>query len=136
MLSGLLVGGLAIAIIIASIVMFIGALILVPVVAVRLPADYFAHRRRERRRMEGYPQVVRIALIVMANLLGYVFILAGIAMLVLPGQGVLTILIGVMLADFPGKFRLERWIVTRGPVLKSLNWLRRRAGKPPLVFDE
>jgi archaellum biogenesis protein FlaJ (TadC family) len=135
-LSGLIVGGLAVAIVVASVVMFVGALVLVPIVAIRLPADYFAHHRRERRRLDGYPQVIRIALLALANVLGYVFILAGIAMLVLPGQGVLTILIGVMLADFPGKYRLERWLVTRGPVLNSLNWLRGRAGKPPLVIDE
>jgi hypothetical protein len=136
MLSGL-IGGLALAVIVVtSIVMFLGALILVPIVAVKIPADYFVRDKGRHHRFANYPQVVRIPLILLANLLGYVFILAGIAMLVLPGQGVLTILIGVMLADFPGKFRLERWIVSRGPVLNSLNWVRRKAGKPPLIVDE
>jgi hypothetical protein len=136
MLSGL-IGGLALAVIVVtSIVMFLGALILVPIVAVKIPADYFVRDKGRHHRFATYPQVVRIPLILLANLLGYVFILAGIAMLILPGQGVLTILIGVMLADFPGKFRLERWIVSRGPVLKSLNWVRGKAGKPPLIVDE
>ena len=54
-------------------------------------------------------------------------------MLVLPGQGVLTILIGVMFINFPGKYRLERWVVMRDPVLKTINRLRQRAGHPPLI---
>jgi len=62
--------------------------------------------------------------------------LAGIAMLVLPGQGILAILGGIELMDFPGKYRLERWIVSRPAVLRSVNWLRRRMGRPPLVFEE
>ena len=69
------------------------------------------------------------------NALGFILVVAGIIMLVLPGQGVFTILIGIMLLNFPGKYRLERWIVARRPVLRSINWLRRRAGRAPLVPD-
>ena len=61
--------------------------------------------------------------------------LIGAAMLVLPGQGILTILAGVMLLDFPGRHRLVCWIVTRHAVLNSLNWVRRRAGRPELIVD-
>lgn len=68
------------------------------------------------------------------NLLGLVVLLMGIFMLVLPGQGLLTMLIGVLLLDFPGKYQAERWFIQRGPVLKAVNWLRRRRSKPPLEF--
>jgi hypothetical protein len=68
------------------------------------------------------------------NLMGYVLIAAGIAMLVLPGQGMVTMLLGIILVDLPGKYRLERWLVARGPVFRSINWLRRRAGRDPLVL--
>jgi hypothetical protein len=37
-----------------------------------------------------------------------------------------------MLLDFPGKYRLERWLATRRAVWRSINWLRRRAGREPL----
>jgi hypothetical protein len=37
--------------------------------------------------------------------------------------------------DFPGKFHVERWIVTRKPVFQAINWLRRRAGQAPLVVE-
>jgi hypothetical protein len=55
-------------------------------------------------------------------------------MLLLPGQGVLTILIGIVLLDFPGKYRLERWAVRHRPVYRSINWLRR--GREPIELDD
>ena len=69
------------------------------------------------------------------NALGVVFVLAGVAMILLPGQGVLTILLGIMLTEFPGKYRFERWLVRRRAVLGAINWLRERAGRPPLIVD-
>ncbi len=116
-----------------SIVTFLASLVLVPWFVVRMPVDYFADptqrkMRSPERRAEG------IAFRIGKNVLGYLFILAGILMLVLPGQGIITILIGITLANFPGKYRLERWLFTRGPVRRSLNWLRKRAGRPQLEF--
>jgi hypothetical protein len=52
-------------------------------------------------------------------------------MLVLPGQGVLTLCVSLFLLDFPGKRRLERRILGYPPVLHALNRLRTRAGQPP-----
>ncbi len=120
----------------ASIVTFIATLIVVPWLIVRIPPDYFAHGRRQRKQWANRHSIVRGVLLTGKNLLGYILIAAGIAMLVLPGQGMLTILLGIILVDLPGKYRLERWFVARRPVLRSINWLRRRAGRAPLVLDE
>ncbi len=120
----------------ASIVAFLGTLIAVPWLILRIPPDYFAHRKRLRTPAPRRNAVVRWAFLLGKNLLGYLLIVAGIAMLVLPGQGVLTILLGGILVDLPGKYRLERWIVARPPVLKSINRLRQRAGRDPLVLAE
>jgi hypothetical protein len=68
------------------------------------------------------------------NTLGGCLLVAGIFMLVLPGQGILTILAALALLDFPGKRKLEMSILHRPAVLKSINWLRRRAGREPLLF--
>jgi hypothetical protein len=65
-------------------------------------------------------------------MLALVLVVLGVAMLVLPGQGILAILLGVMLGDFPGKLRLQQWILARPNVMKTLNWLRRKFKKPPL----
>ena len=56
-------------------------------------------------------------------------------MLVLPGQGILTIIVGLVLMDFPGKYGAERWAVSRGPVLPAINWIRAKAGKPNLIVS-
>jgi hypothetical protein len=66
------------------------------------------------------------------NVLALALVLLGVAMLVLPGQGVLAILLGVMLGDFPGKLRLQQWILARPKVMNSLNWVRSKFKKPPL----
>jgi hypothetical protein len=117
----------------ASGVVFIGTLLLVPWIAARIPPDYFAHdRRREAPPIDKRPWR-RGLMTAGKNLLGGVMVVAGMFMLVLPGQGILTILLGGMLLDFPGKYRLERWIISRETVFQTVNRLRLRAGRKPLV---
>jgi hypothetical protein len=53
-------------------------------------------------------------------------------MLVLPGQGLLTILMGLALTNFPGKYTLERRLVRLPSVAGGLNRIRALAGKPEL----
>lgn len=104
--------------------------VLVPVVVVRLPADYFvASRKQARQHRTPLAWCARIG----KNLLGAVFVLAGIAMLVLPGQGLLTILIGLLLVEFPGKRRLELAVVRRPAIRRFLDRLRQRHGRAPFL---
>ena len=101
-------------------------------VVVHLPKDYFNPKRRQRA---GWPQkypALQPIVVQAKNALGGVLMLAGLVMLVAPGQGLLTLLAGLMLIDFPGKFRLERWLATRPAVWRSINWLRKRFGREPL----
>ena len=117
-----------------SIVSFMGTLILVPVLIIRIPEDYFAETKRHRWEPWAHEHpVIRWSLLITKNILGYIFIILGIAMLVLPGQGILTIFIGIMFINFPGKYQLERWVVMRGPLLNTINKLRNRAGRAPLI---
>ncbi len=111
-------------------------LVAVRVFVVRIPPDYFARSGRAATTATRRHPVWGAPMRVVKNLLGCVLVAAGVAMLVLPGQGVLTILVGVMLLDFPGKLKLERWIVGHRAVRESMDWLRRRAGQPPLVLGE
>ncbi|MBN2031682.1 MAG: hypothetical protein JW836_00275 [Deltaproteobacteria bacterium] len=120
----------------ASLLTFAAALAIVPWVVVRIPADYFADQRRpETFKIRRHPPVAWLLLVIVKNFFGGVFVVSGIIMLVLPGQGVLTILLGIALINFPGKFRLERWIVSRGPTLRFINHLRRKRGRPFLVLE-
>ncbi len=115
-----------------SVLGFLCSLALVPWIVLRIPSDYFSKSRRVLNAAKGHPRLFRWLLIVLKNLLGLLLLILGIALLILPGQGLLTLLIGLLLIDFPGKYQLERWIVSQGPVLRSINWLRKRGQRDPL----
>ncbi|WP_233490267.1 PGPGW domain-containing protein [Thiocapsa marina] len=85
------------------------------------------------RELKSLHPVVYVSLRLFKNLVGWVLVLAGILMLVLPGQGILTIIMGLVLSDFPGKYALERRLASKQRVLDGINWIRRRSGHPPLV---
>lgn len=119
----------------ASLLSFAVSLLIVRLVVVRLPADYFQHHRRRRLPWAAQHPAIRILLLIGKNVLGATFLLLGILMLVLPGQGIITMLIGLMLLNFPGKYRFERWLVSRRPFLRAVNRVRARADRAPLVLD-
>ncbi len=115
---------------------FIGSIIVVPWLVVRIPEDYFLPRKRPRLPFADQHPILRWTGLIIKNLAGGILVLAGLAMLLLPGQGLLTIVVGVLLLDFPGKHRLEGKIIRIGPVLKSVNWLRAKANATPLRLEE
>jgi len=102
-------------------------------ILVRLPADYF-DTRTPRHWMKDHHPVLRLSGLIVKNIVGIVFLLAGFAMLFLPGQGVLTMLIGVSLMDFPKKRELEAKMVSQPTVLGVINSMRQKFGKPPLTL--
>jgi hypothetical protein len=118
--------------VILSIVGFIGSLIAIPFILVRLPPHYF-DERHPRKWMENHHPALRLIGHVIKNVIGFVLLAAGIAMLVLPGQGILTMLIGISLVDFPGKRQLERKLIGQPAVLNAINKMRQRFGQPPLT---
>ena len=118
---------------IVSVVSFLATLVIIPWILLRIPADYFSKPRRVSLVSSDSHPSLKIVVFIAKNLIGITVALLGIAMLVLPGQGLLTILIGVVLIDFPGKYRFQRWLISREPVLRSANWLREKGDKKPLV---
>lgn len=117
-----------------SLLMFVGTLVMVPWLVTRIPEDYFHYERRKVGSFSDHRPPVRLTLLVLKNLVGYLFIPLGVLMLVLPGQGILTMMIGLVLIDFPGKFHLERWLVSQPGVARTMNWFREKAGRKPLRF--
>ncbi len=117
-----------------STVMFVGGLVFMPVLIIRMSPNYFLHPEPPAESWRSRHPALRISTLVVKNVLGAVLLLAGLAMLILPGQGIITILIAISLLDFPGKRSLEMRIIRRGPVLQAINWIRTRAGRPPLVL--
>lgn len=113
---------------IASGIMFVGSLLAIPFLVARIPTDYFIDKKGATRQ---HP-VLALLFAIFKNTLGIVLILAGLAMLVLPGQGLLTLMIGLMLTNFPGKHALILRIVQRPAILNALNRMRAKANRPPL----
>ncbi|MBS0154631.1 MAG: hypothetical protein JSS38_08570 [Nitrospira sp.] len=116
-----------------SIVFFVGSLIAIPFILVRLPTDFF-DTRVPRRWMENHHPVLRLLGHLAKNVVGAIFLFAGFLMLFLPGQGILTMLIGITMLDFPGKRRLEAKMIGQPAVLSTINGMREKFGKPPLTI--
>jgi len=110
------------------------SLFVVAAIAVFLPADYFSNNKREKLRYANTHPLIYYSLLIAKNLLGLVLLCAGIIMLVLPGQGLLTILIGLLMIDFPGKYKVTRFLVNQKAVYKPINWLRRKFNRGPIFL--
>jgi hypothetical protein len=120
----------------ASVLMFLGSIFLIPWLVIRIPADYFLRQRHYADRWKPRHPLLRILFLATKNILGGLLFLAGVVMLVTPGQGILTILVGLLFLDFPGKFDLERQLAAKQPVFQSINWIREKAGRPPIEPPE
>lgn len=110
------------------------SILMVAVVIVKIPANYFSSHYQQDF-MPGSSWLARWGATIGKNIIGVILVLAGIAMLIGPGQGVLTILIGLIMLDIPGKRPIEAKIIGRPTVLEAANKLRAKYGKPPLVVD-
>ena len=119
-----------------SAALFVGSLLAVPWLITRVPADYFMSKSNDQAGFRHRHPSVSLLSRLVKNALGGVLLLAGVAMLVLPGQGLLTILLGIMLIDFPGKQRLELLIIRRPAISRVVSWIRRRSGRDELQFPE
>jgi len=109
---------------------------LVSYALVKLPANYF-HSSHAREFFESDNRAIRWGGVILKNLIGFVLIVVGIILSLpgIPGPGLVTILLGLVMLDIPGKRPLETRLVRRPKVLQSINGLRARFDKPPLVLD-
>jgi len=119
-----------------SVIMLVGSLLSLPFLLSFIPADYFRDPEPYRLHHSYRHPVIRLMILSIKNLLGWILILAGIIMLVLPGQGIITLVMGILLIDFPRKRNFERKLVSRHSVLRTINWLRAKRGREPLLAPE
>jgi hypothetical protein len=118
----------------ASLVILAITVVALPLVVKMLPANYFISEKREPARQTRKHPLLWALLSLLKNLLGLLLILVGIAMLVLPGQGTVTLLIGLAISNFPGKYAIERRIVCQPAVGDTLNKIRKLTNSPPLML--
>lgn len=95
-----------------------------------IPEDYFINKKDSKIKTSNI--FIWYIVLIFKNLIGYSLILGGIMMLVLPGQGLFTIIIGLMMSNYPGKYSIEKKFIAIPTILKSINWLRRKSNKPPI----
>ncbi len=109
-----------------------GSIVFALMMVSRIPVDYLTRPTAAFESFRNHHPVLRYLLITVKNMLGLLFVVAGVVMLVTPGQGVLFIALGVLLLDFPGKRKLERRLLGSRRVFQALNKIREKAGQPPL----
>jgi len=119
-----------------SILLFVGSLVVMPILIARMSSTYFVSRELPEESWRRRHSIIRFTVLILKNVVGAILLLAGLVMLILPGQGVITILVGTSLLNFPGKRRLELLIVRQPTVLRAIQWIRAKAGRPPLILPE
>ena len=115
-----------------SLVTFAGTLILLPILLIRIPEDYFLNSYIPPQKSRKS----RLIFHIIKNLLGVIFLLMGIIMLFIPGQGLLTMMAGLWLMDLPGKRKLEIQMIRRRSIHSTIDLIRRKAGKASLKLPE
>jgi hypothetical protein len=115
---------------------FLLNLAIVSVILVKLPADHF-NKNRQTKFWDGPRPALHAAKVIGKNVAGVLLVALGIVLSLpgVPGQGLLTILLGIMLLDFPGRDRLEQKLLSKPSIVNTINRLRGRFGKPPLVLS-
>ncbi len=122
---------IAVGIFLASMIV---SIVIVVVMAVKIPANYFSSHYHADF-LPDSSWLTRWSATILKNVAGAILVAAGVVMLIGPGQGILTILVGLILMDIPGKRPLEARIIKRPTVLAAVNKLRSKYNKPPLILD-
>jgi len=113
-----------------SVLLLLVTILATPWLVSLLPINYF----RSSDRHPVLPGWIGVAWSITRNTAGVVFMVLGIAMLVLPGPGIVCFIMGLSLCEFPGKQRFLRALIARYPrILTSLNWIRAKSGKEELL---
>lgn len=115
-----------------SMVLFALSIIAAPWVVSKLPADFLL--RSSPKNSPSNPLWLLACLL--RNTLALILLLLGLIMLIAPGPGVIMLLMAVSIAQVPGKQKLIRRLATRESVFSSLNWMRKRHNKPPLIHPD
>jgi archaellum biogenesis protein FlaJ (TadC family) len=118
-----------------SLITFFGTILLMGVLILMIPTDYFSNPKRRKSFLITKRPLLGVILLIVKNLIGLIFLIVGFLLLFIPGQGILTIMIGIILMNFPGKYRLERKLVQRPGVLQGINKIRKKFNRPLLGFE-
>jgi hypothetical protein len=110
--------------------LFLISLLVFPLIIIFLPHDYFVRPQTAFATLNPFRMLLRV----LKNAFGCVLIVAGVLMLFLPGQGLLSLLLGVSLVQFPGKRRFELRLLRLQGIRKSVAWVRQKANRRPVIL--
>lgn len=118
------------------VVTFVVNLAIVSFILVKLPTDHFK-KNQNTKLWSGKRPLWNVAKVIGKNILGVLLVALGIVLSLpgVPGQGLLTVLLGIMLVDFPGRRTVEQKLLNRPAIAGAITRLRQRFGKPPLELD-
>ncbi len=116
-----------------SVFTFIISLFFIPWIIGRLSPDYFLRIMEEQNSILSM-RINMLVILLLKNILALVLLCAGIAMLFLPGQGILTLIVGLFLLSFPGKKKFIALLIKHHTVQQSLNWIRTKRGKQHFLW--
>ena len=117
---------------ISSIFIFLISILGISWFIAQIPEDYFLRSKRQPSKWREQKPILRFVVMFGKNLIGLSLIIGGLLMLVLPGQGLLTIVTGLLLVNYPGKYKLEQKLSSMPSIFRALNWIRVKAKKPLL----
>jgi ABC-type transport system involved in multi-copper enzyme maturation permease subunit len=115
---------------IISLITFIASIVLIPLVIKRMPVDYFTNVAYHTIDVSS---VYKLTMFLIKNMIGLVLIIAGIIMLITPGQGIISIIIGLFLMQFKYKYKLEQKLIANDMTFKGLNWIRKKSNQKPFL---
>ena len=115
---------------IVSVFLFFLSLFLLRYVILRMPEDYFITASSISKNPQKI--IVRVA----KNAVGFLLTICGIILLFTPGQGMITILIGLCLIDLAIVNQFKKKIINNSKVQKALNWIRTKKSVKPFNFPE
>ena len=114
---------------IASILFFFLSIFIMHFVITKLPHDYFldniSHSSKNHK---------NLLFRVVKNLSGLLLAISGIILLFIPGQGLLTIALGLCLIDIPCIEIIKKRFILSALVKKTLNWVRLKKDLPEFNF--
>ena len=117
---------------ISSLFIFFFSILAINFLIKMIPVDYFDSSKRELSPFKTSNPIIWLILFITKNVMGYLLIIGGILMLVLPGQGLLTIFLGLIFSDYPGKYKLEKRFITIKPIYRYINWVRKKSDIEPI----
>jgi len=117
-----------------SLITFLLSIILIPWYIGRLPSDFFYILQTQDLKEQS--KRTTLALLLLRNCIGSILIIAGFVMLFMPGQGILTILIGILCMSFPGKHRFILYLANKSSVQASLDWTRKKMRQKPFMWKD